>query len=89
MEANTQSQVNVDERKLWLKCQTFYGTSATKFMCSKCYKDEFGSPPPNPSGKFSKINYLLDVKMEEEKASKQKEEEKQPSKPVQVCLCLI
>ena len=40
MESQSQSQVpNDDQPKLCSKCNRFFGTSKTNYMCSKCYKD--------------------------------------------------
>ena len=40
MESQSQSQPLIeDQPKLCSKCNRFFGTSKTNFMCSKCFKD--------------------------------------------------
>ena len=83
MEADTQPTAQEEERKLWSSCNMFYGTKATNFMCSKCFKD---SQPDKPEATESKWNqlFLEDQKMEPNSEEKVVEEEKQPEKPIQV-----
>ena len=38
MEYRNTSEVSDNERKLCSGCQTFFGTKATNFMCSQCFK---------------------------------------------------
>ena len=85
---NTSDNTNADERRLCRKCQTFYGTSATNFMCSKCFKENQeadqkpvvdakvqSKPEGTPSG---------DVEMAVADDTPAPEENKAESRPIQV-----
>ena len=89
MDTNTQSQAPVDDRKLWTVCQTFCGTSATNWMCSKCFKESGGTIETSQASKNSnfqtKSNHnIAEAKMDTNSDNNILEEEKEPEKPVQI-----
>ena len=79
---NTQIQSEPEERRLWSKCEMFYGTGATNFMCSKCFKEEKESKGGSQANSVTTADaIMIDNKKTD---AKSKEEEKAPSKPIQV-----
>ena len=77
--ASTETKPAAEERKLWSKCQMFYGTLSTKFMCSKCFKEYLAL---HPSEVKAVATASSDAVMTDASQSKQ-EEEKKPAKPAQ------
>ena len=72
-----------------MKCEMFYGTSATNFMCSKCFKEDQASKGVKPgvtNSSTAPVVSTADVQMatNDSHDSKQPEEEKAPARPVQV-----
>ena len=45
MEYSNTSEVNDNEPRLCPKCQSFFGTKDTNFMCSKCFKESKAEAP--------------------------------------------
>ena len=86
---NSQINQNADKRELCPKCNLFYGTSATNFMCSKWFKehqDELKKSgvtvePDHKAGTASGDAVMT--------IENQQEEEKAPAKPIQVSLSLF
>ena len=90
---NTTNSSAPDERRLCGKCQTFYGTSATNFMCSKCFKEDQeanqksapeAKPEPKTDGTSSG-----DVDMKVDGDGQAPEENKAEERPVQVSFSTI
>ena len=72
-----------------MKCEMFYGTSSTNFMCSKCFKEDQASKgvkPETTNSSTAPVASTADVPMasNDNVDSKQPEEEKAPARPVQV-----
>ena len=82
---NTQNSSQGEERKLCGKCQMFYGTIATNFMCSKCFREtqEGVGKAVKKSEANSNSSSKADVVMVDAVKETQ-EEEKGPARPVQV-----
>ena len=87
---NTQNSGNSDERKLCVKCEMFYGTNATNFMCSKCFKEDqeskAKSDPKETSNSTAHNNQSSDANMtgNDSNNNQEPEENKGPSRPIQV-----
>ena len=88
MEAKPQGLTNTDDRVLWSKCEMFYGTSVTNFMCSKWFKEESKDKGDSTiitsnisNSKTEDVNMVVEATSD----TKPVEEEKVPEKPIQVC----